>query len=82
MSSKIRDGNLLGSILRNLANEAAEEMQKVLNRSDLYRSCVSCTHFDIHGELCKISKPNPARPPACIIADGCDWYSDDGEIPF
>ena len=44
------------------------------------RSCISCDHFEESPERCK--KAN-ARPPARIIAFGCEQYSDlEDCIPF
>ena len=60
------------------------------NRSDIFQTCVTCSHFeatelttlDEYGnttrEICKLAG---LRPPAKVIADGCKKY-DDGEIPF
>jgi hypothetical protein len=41
------------------------------------RSCVHCDHFNQGRELCQL---NGQRPPAKIIAFGCECYED--EIPF
>jgi hypothetical protein len=50
-------------------------------RSDIYSSCITCLGFDNKQELCKKANP-PSRPPADIIANGCDAYEDEAEIPF
>lgn len=45
----------------------------------IYRSCINCEHFDeLNGEICKLAK---ARPPARVIAYGCEQWCD-MEIPF
>jgi hypothetical protein len=46
---------------------------------ELVRSCVSCGHFTAD-ETC--TKNNKLRPPAKVIAFGCDSYSDNDAIPF
>lgn len=60
------------------------------DRSDIFPSCISCVHFestdltvpneqgDITKDICKIFK---VRPPAKIIANGCEKYDED-DIPF
>lgn len=49
------------------------------NRSDYFKSCITCLHWDDAGELCKLAN---ARPPAPVICDGCEKYEDFDEIPF
>lgn len=45
----------------------------------IYQSCINCEHFDeLNGEICKLAK---ARPPARVIAYGCEQWCD-MEIPF
>lgn len=44
------------------------------------RCCPACEHFDGQSELCKLAKPLPARPPATVIAFGCDAF--DIGVPF
>lgn len=43
----------------------------------LLRTCVTCEMFDLQSETCRQFN---ARPPANIIAYGCDEYIE--EIPF
>lgn len=43
------------------------------------RTCVSCDHFRTGNETCGLAN---ARPPARIIAFGCEKYSDDMDVPF
>lgn len=40
-----------------------------IKRARLYRSCVTCTHFNEATEICALFE---LRPPARIIAAGCD----------
>jgi hypothetical protein len=40
-------------------------------------NCPNCTHFAYDLEICKLAQK---RPPARIIANGCDKY--ESEIPF
>ena len=44
-----------------------------------FQNCLSCVNFNETKELCK--KWN-AKPPARVIAFGCDQYEDVDEIPF
>jgi hypothetical protein len=41
------------------------------------KSCCTCDNFDQAGETCRL---NGLRPPARIIAYGCEMFQD--EIPF
>lgn len=43
------------------------------------QSCISCTTFAERDELC--TRWN-ARPPARVIAFGCNDYQDNEDIPF
>jgi hypothetical protein len=45
-------------------------------RSDVFRTCISCFNWEHETETCGYYKQ---RPPATIIANGCDTYTD---IPF
>jgi hypothetical protein len=45
-------------------------------REDVFRTCISCDNWNHVNEICDKWKQ---RPPAKIIANGCDDYSD---IPF
>ena len=42
-----------------------------------FRNCITCMHFIEHMETCDLYK---SRPPARIIANGCDSHT--MEIPF
>jgi hypothetical protein len=61
------------------------EIPDVITREDqiawlafwLRRSCLSCVHFAPSSEFCKMVS---ARPPAKVIAFGCEKY--DQDIPF
>lgn len=66
--------------------EALEELTQILckqmiNVIDInLRSCITCINFKEDVELCDIYKQ---RPPARIIAKGCESYSNISEdIPF
>lgn len=59
--------------------DVSTALAKLFDRSDLFRSCLSCLHFNEGLEQCKAFN---ARPPARIIANGCDRYGDIMEIPF
>jgi hypothetical protein len=43
------------------------------------QSCISCNNFQQSKEICMLAN---ARPPAKIIAFGCERYSDIDDIPF
>lgn len=42
-------------------------------------TCIKCFHFNESAEICKLAN---ARPPARIIAFGCDSYEKEDEIPY
>lgn len=44
----------------------------------IYKSCVSCEHWEEEKELCKL---NNLRPPARVIVYACELWVD-MEIPF
>lgn len=51
-------------------------MDDLITREDICQTCISCENWDHENELClKVNK----RPPAVIIANGCEYYQD---IPF
>lgn len=45
----------------------------------LTQTCLNCTKFDEPSEVCKKFS---ARPPARVIAYGCDDYDNPNDIPF
>lgn len=48
--------------------------------AQLVRSCLTCDHFKESNELCELVN---VRPPAKVIAFGCEKYQNiDDEIPF
>ena len=68
---RMRENNIAVE-LRRLAHEVGAGIQRAS------RSCVGCLYFDErHGEVCTLAK---ARPPARIIAFGCESWEQD--IPF
>lgn len=46
-------------------------------RSYYFKTCVTCSHFQTD-EVCKLFN---VRPPASVIASGCEKY-DDIDVPF
>ena len=44
-----------------------------------FKTCLNCDHFEEKLENCKIWK---TRPPARVIAFGCDKFDDKEWIPF
>ena len=63
-------------LIKGMAKEIAEEILTSLERAT--RTCVNCEHFS-GDEECKLASP-PVRPPAKIIAFGCDGYKEG--VPF
>lgn len=63
----------------------ARDLQMTLERHNvkladgLTPSCISCEWFDEKAEICNGWK---ARPPARVIAFGCEQYKDNDDIPF
>lgn len=74
MSIKLR-AHALKEINSGLLVTLSDSMQ----RTEFYQSCLTCNHFDDKTEICGL---NQKRPPAIIIANGCECYDDSGEIPF
>jgi len=64
-----------------LSSAAANAVMRVLEMTGnyAYQTCIKCDHFDEPNEICKLYK---MRPPAKIIAFGCEKYEDDDWIPF
>ena len=62
-------------VIIEIAKELGAVMRKHLDEST--RTCINCIHFNEPTEQCRLFK---ARPPARIIALGCDEYQD--QIPF
>lgn len=48
-------------------------------RSDYFRTCVTCLHWNAEREECKLYN---VKPPIATIVDGCEKYEDFDEIPF
>lgn len=53
--------------------------QSINEKDGLGSNCISCKKFDEPSEICK--KYNQ-RPPARIIALGCEFWEDNDTIPF
>jgi len=54
---------------------------KTMEEPDMFpfQTCLMCDHFNEAAELCKLYN---ARPPARVIAFGCDKFDDANWIPF
>lgn len=61
MTDVHKEGPLVRSIL------------ETIRRARLYRSCLTCIHFDETTELCAIANQ---RPPARVIAQGCSAFEE------
>lgn len=55
----------------------AEAISELIERARLYRSCLTCEHFNEPTERCQLVHQ---RPPARVIAMGCPSYLE--LIPF
>ncbi len=66
-------------LLSELASKIVDRgvITTALTNANVYRNCLTCTYFVEHMEMCERFN---ARPPARIIAYGCEKHSD--EIPF
>ena len=49
-----------------------QSIMDVVERAMLYRSCLTCNHFDESTEVCALAG---SRPPARTIAIGCPSYN-------
>lgn len=74
MSTKPDNDRVLA--VSQIVTKLAKAMEDELHRS--MRTCINCLHFDNPNEECR--KYGNQRPPARIIALGCDGHEDD--IPF
>lgn len=76
-------------IRMNVPHGVQEFFAKLLNhlghRSDWFATCVTCLHWqsyaDNKGKVSKCSKFD-CMPPPEVIADGCEHYEDNDQIPF
>lgn len=67
--------------LQNIINEVSRCVVGVIAKADQFRTrstCIHCIHFNQATEICAKAK---GRPPAKIIAYGCELYKYD-EIPY
>lgn len=64
-----------------LSASASNAVYRVLEDMQNYpfKTCLRCDNFDDEKELCKLVN---MRPPANVIAFGCDKFTDDKWIPF
>lgn len=58
-----------------LVNSIATSME----RESFYQCCINCEHFKEKTEICLLANQ---RPPARIIAYGCENWMDLDTIPF
>lgn len=64
----------------NVQQFVMELLQVNAERSDYFKTCVTCFHFQQKTEVCGLAG---SRPPAKVIANGCKMYKEfDDEIPF
>lgn len=64
------------SFISGVVSDLRKAVREELDRST--RTCINCLHFDEPAEVCR--RYDNQRPPARIIATGCDGHED--EIPF
>lgn len=69
--------------MRALGDKLARATVDCLQNSELARkTCLECIHFDRQAEFCRHPGLSPhGRPPAAIIAYGCNAFEYD-PIPF
>ena len=73
----------IGEIASMIADQVRDTVQETIDLN--VRNCVTCKQFDQAGETCKLAG---IRPPAKIIAYGCEQWQEidpfgmDDEIPF
>lgn len=72
----LREGARL-EITSAAANTAVRVLEDIVNYP--FRTCLRCDNFDEKSENCKLYN---ARPPAKIIAFGCDSFDDNEWVPF
>jgi hypothetical protein len=51
----------------------------IMNEEKPTPSCISCVHFIEQQETCRLYN---GRPPARVIAYGCESYNDVLEVPY
>lgn len=64
--------------LNDLGQEMLKTLLRMIDDRRIVRSCINCRWFNSQQEIC--TTHNNLRPPAHIIAKGCDQHS--CEIPF
>lgn len=68
--------------IQNIVDSVVKDVFDQLRAS--IKTCVHCTKFNEKTELCSeprnLPTPQPLRPPARIIAFGCDYFED--KVPF
>lgn len=57
--------------------QVVERITKMMHAARLIRSCMTCDHLDEPTEMCKLYQ---MRPPARVIAYGCQSWTDG--LPF
>lgn len=62
-----------GSVPHSIRQEFLSVIAVHAHRTDMFKTCVTCEHFALLQETC--TKFN-AKPPATVIADGCEHYLD------
>ncbi len=73
---KLREGAKL-----ELSSASSNAVYRVLEDMTNYpfQTCLRCDNFNEEKELCKLFN---MRPPARVIAFGCEKFTDDDWIPF
>lgn len=64
-------------LIRGMIAELTEDFRIALDSAT--RTCVNCMHFDEIKEECSLVG---TRPPAKVIASGCNVWEHDGTVPF
>lgn len=70
--------NFMNELRESVREEVAEAVADALDECGYLHTCMNCKHFDEPKELCTFFKPH-SRPPARVIAFGCDAFKDASE---
>ncbi len=72
-----KDGLIQLTVNTEVQDFFAQLMNKIGKRSDWFATCITCVNW----QETKCGKFD-VIPPASVIADGCEHYEDEDQIPF
>lgn len=70
--------NFMNELREAVREEVAEAVAEAMGECGYTQTCMNCKHFDEPKEHCMFFKP-ASRPPARVIAFGCDAFLDASE---